>query len=197
MKPPVVLSTLVAMFLLGACSGSTGGAVSCSDATGCGGNVVGTWKATCSSLAVVGQPSSGCFTTNASGFEVVAGTFMATSTMTYTLSLTTMGTVHVDIPPSCLNSGTCDQLSQQEQMNFPGSSCAPPVGGGCRCSVPINSSQNESGTYAIQGNNIVLTPNSGAPYTASYCASGSQLTVGVRSTSVGLTTVGTISFAMQ
>jgi len=165
-----------------------GGAVDCTAIqTGCGGDIVGSWKlkGACLSPEMVGEcPLSEGIVT----YEVVSSTGTATFTadMTYAVNLpfAVSGSVHATSAclsqtgiSSCSDAQTRLRLSEDE--HFPGiwksASCSSDAGG-CTCTGATTGSiaSNEIGTYTV-ANNAFTTTKSGSP--TPYCVVGNGVWV--------------------
>ena len=154
----------------------------CGTFTACGGSVVGTW--TVSSICLdspQGYPSCPGF--QHSGQLQYSGTITFSSSGTYTRALTRSGTVVSTYPMTCFAGIACAQLSSslfQPDAGYTGSCSS--NGDACVCSLTYDGPENEQGTYATEGNSIVMSSGaSSGDEQGEYCVQGNQLTV--RSTS--------------
>jgi hypothetical protein len=178
----------VAMFVSGglflSVFSSCGGG-SCGKVQPCGGNVVGSWKASGSCVnsasfsSVLGM---GCVGTTGSAHLSVSGTVNYNADMTYAAALTESGTVSITLPPACRMQGaitlTCSQTDQQVKANLAASanaafetvSCSG-SDASCTCRVTVtNLPMSDAGTFSTSG--TMLTMTSG---TTDYCVTGNEL----------------------
>lgn len=194
----------------------TGGVptASCSNITGCGGPVPGTWTVSSSCLKLSGMvdlaaanldPRS-CTSATITGDLTVTGTFTANANGTYTDATVTTGTAKAELAAGCLLiSGTtinCEGAARTlEASGLTKTTCTTAAGGGCSCTSMVNQmgglglpkpAPATSGNYMTSGNTLELTTDSGnVKY--SYCATGGSLTLSPVET--GATTItGSVVF---
>lgn len=194
-------------------SGGTGAIPQCSDAPGCGGDVVGSWTvaSSClelSGLADVTRIGLGCSAIPVTGYLEVTGTWTANGDGTYSDETVTSGWAQLQPSQSCLAiSGTviqCRQLGDAlEAMGYTYVTCTPRTGGGCNCDAVVEQHggigvlsiiPGTSGEYTVAGD--VLTTVSDDPAEYSYCVSGEQLTMHPLTDNAG-TVTGTIELFQQ
>jgi hypothetical protein len=187
-------------------SGGQGGA-SCSNATPCGGDLVGTWTVDSSCLTVSGAVDLstlglGCASAPVAGSLQVTGAWTGKADGTYWDNTTTSGAGTIMLPASCLNiSGTlvtCDAMASILQVQGYGSvSCTAAADGGCTCPVAVRhtgsmgllaSNGSTIGNYGTSDNVVTLAGQ--ARY--SYCVSANQMIFSVLGQSP--TTTGTVAF---
>jgi hypothetical protein len=186
------LSVILAAGALVSCSSSSGsgsssGDNSCGVVAPCGGNVVGTWKA--SDVCISGATKTvmmgtGC-TATTSASPSVSGTATFNSDGTFTSTTAIVITTTIDIPAACLaqlGGAGCAELatfiSASEGDAGATAACSTATGGGCTCIVVDN-----GGAVAS------ADPTGGsAPSVDSYCVAsgGSQLHLISSSTDVGV-----------
>ncbi|HEY5959372.1 MAG TPA: arabinofuranosidase catalytic domain-containing protein [Polyangiaceae bacterium] len=174
----------------------TGGSTSCSNATPCGGDLVGTWTVTSSCQAVTGEVDLsvlglGCSSAPVTGLHAVTGTFTAYADGTYEDNTITTGSEQLTLAPSCLNiSGTqapCEAVAQTfSALGYASASCTPATDG-CSCQVVVDQQGGigivspllaTSGSYSTSGNVLTLldaSSTTSAPY--SYCVTADTLTI--------------------
>src|ERR1700690_4175320 len=181
---------------VGASSGSGGASEhvntsACTNVSACGGDIVGTWKATSFCLSVTGQLNASligmaCGSVPITGSLQVTGTWTANSDGTYTDNTTTTGTENFTLAPSCLviSSTPVDCLGAANIMTAIGyatATCTAAANGGCNCSAAVDQSgglgqvsplASETGAYATAAN--MLTIDDTLRY--AYCVSGGTLT---------------------
>jgi hypothetical protein len=179
----------------------------CSNATPCGGDLVGTWTVTSSCLTMSGEVDLsmlglGCASAPVTGSLQVSGTWTAKSDGTYRDNTTTSGAGVLTLPASCLYiSGTLVNCGGMDSIlpaiGYDSVTCAAAAGGGCTCSVAVQHTGSmgllagdgsTSGNFGTSGN--VVTLADGARY--SYCVSANQMTFTVLGTSPIIT--GTVVF---
>ena len=173
-------------------NGGVGGGGFCTNATPCGGDVLGTWTVTASCLTVSGQVALSslglnCQSAPVTGSLQVTGTWTAKSDGSYSDNTVTTGVEQLALPASCLEiSGTtttCDRIGGVlTGLGFASSSCTNAAsGGGCTCLGTVDQTgwagvvtldALTSGKYTASGNVVTLV--SEAKY--SYCASGNTMT---------------------
>lgn len=183
-------------------SGTQPGA--CTNVTGCGGSIVGTYTASAPCLKVdgpldiskVGLDPNACKGPTISGTLSVSGSFSAKAT-TFTDGTTTTGNLTFQLPAGCLNlSGTtvlCEGINAPLRggLGLESANCQPAAtGGGCTCTGVVNhkgsmgyltANPQEDGNYATSGNTLTLAVGiEDAPY--AYCAAGGTVTVTPQST---------------
>jgi len=187
----------------GNAAGTTGAAGSastaaCTNITGCGGNVTGTWTVGSSclklsgslDLASAGLDPSSCTSATISGSLTVSGSFIANANGTYTDNTTTTGTSKVELAAGCLLiSGTtinCQGAATAVEAGGLGvATCTDAPGGGCSCTSTVNQKGGigiptpvpaTSGNHMSAANVLSLTTDSGDTKHA-YCVSGTSLTM--------------------
>lgn len=192
-------------------SSATGGSTSrCSDAKGCGGDVVGTWNVTASCLSATGQVDLSMLGLNCKSVSIdeslnVTGTWVAMADGTYSDKTTTKGSVQFAVPAVCLRlAGTvvsCSVVAPVfEALGYGSTTCKDAAGGGCTCATAVNQlgglgviseSASTRGTYKTSGNGLTLDGTN----RYNYCASGTQLTLSPQGTNPPAT--GSIVFQKQ
>jgi hypothetical protein len=168
------------------CGGGDGGH-SCGAAQTCGGDVVGTWKATSSCFAA----TPGAFSDqNCPTLKVDVSNLTVSGTDTFNVDKTELSTVTLGgsmaltYPGSCLSSGgtaiSCDQLTSNVAAgladptnNTPFSSVTCKAGGGgCVCTIiPAPTPTNETSTYTTSGAILAETDSMGKVTESTYCVS--------------------------
>jgi hypothetical protein len=190
----------------GSSIGGAGGAV-CSNASPCGGDVVGTWEVTSSCLKVSGAldlsvVGFGCASATVTGSLQVTGMWIARADGTYSDKTITTGSEEIAVPPACLQiSGTtttCERLGPLlTALGYASVSCTAAASGGCLCSTTFAQAgglglvaldPQTSGRYTTSGD--VITTDGVAQY--AYCVSGNRMAWTPQSASP--TTTGTIVF---
>jgi hypothetical protein len=186
------------VFCAGCGGGSSSGGDSCGTVAPCGGNVVGTWKA--SDVCVTGETTSvtmaGCTATTTASPHV-SGTATFNKDGTFSTDTTIDITTTISIPASCLAQlagASCAEIglliSATAEDAGASSSCVSASGGGCTCTLVDNGAPSASaGTYTISGSSITTTDSTGAsaPSTGSYCVAngGANLHLISSTTSTG------------
>jgi hypothetical protein len=160
----------------------------CTSFAACGGNVVGNWNlaALCgpASTPQVQNPlGAQCPSATAAGAATATGTVTFNADLTYTSALTATGTATITVPKSCLNGTTCAAFQtllqgQPSSTMFSSINC-PDDGTSCDCTfTAVPETSNETGTYAIAGTTITLTPTGGAAgQPTPYCVNGNELSM--------------------
>ena len=195
----------------GGSSGSGGAGGSCSNATPCGGTLVGTWSVTSSCLKVTGNldltlVSMGCSSSPVTGSLQVSGTWTANSDGTYSDSTTTSGDVQFTLQASCLvisgtPATTCDKAAGAlSALGYSTVNCASATGGGCTCTAKVQQAlSSASGAYSISGNVVTNVGDLADPYFTkySYCVSANSMTWTPQSTGATGTVTGSIVLQKQ
>lgn len=204
------VSALAGTKASGGASATGGSAVRCSEAKGCGGDVVGTWNVTGSCLSATGQVDLSMLGLSCKSVSIdeslnVTGTWVAMADGTYADKTTTKGSVQFAVPASCLRlSGTtvsCSIVAPVfEALGYGSTTCKDAAGGGCSCATTVNQigglgviseSAPTRGAYKTSGN--VLAIDGTSRY--AYCASATQLTLSPQGTNPP--TTGSIVFQKQ
>jgi hypothetical protein len=203
--------TLASTAVLAACGGSkststnnhtstgtgTGAAVTCDTLTpnDCGGDPSGSWTVgpLCGTATVpVDQmlPSAcaGTMLTATPGNPSGTASFTSGS---YQLDATIALDVSAVLTPACMsavaNGGdvgtTCVAIGPASASQGLSLTCAPQSGGGCSCSGSLLQRDQQSGSYAVSGNQLTLTPDaSGAsttPTNTNFCVRNDSLIIKV------------------
>jgi hypothetical protein len=176
------MGVLVCAALGASCGGGAGGG-SCGKVQPCGGNPIGTWKFTrqCTTSAE-GFMNALCPTATFSPADLNAtGTATFSPDFTYTLSLTLAGTVQAKVPASCLMQGpfmlTCAtvgpliQTALASDPESPVTSVTCTGSSDCSCMMGISISNDESGTWAVNGTKLARNGSGGDDF----CVQGSEL----------------------
>jgi len=155
----------------------------CENAAPCGGDIVGTWKAT-----------SGCGTSTRSALNgdcpaatALVGTFLYRSTisygpdMTYSFAGDVAGNIYVSVPAECLASGeTCADVEQQlsTEPDFASIGCMSRAWG-CDCQQHQPREEvMEAGTFTVTAAGLLTEVRAGAPpRLMDYCVRGNTLTL--------------------
>ena len=207
----------------GEATGGTGGEqTSCSNATPCGGDVVGTWNVTSSCLTVSGDLSvwyvglDRCESVPVTGSLEVTGTWTANADGTYSDNTTTTGTETLELLGSCLRvDATCTTCSrigpalaslgyasvtcEEDPNSDPSTEC----GLGCTCAAIVDQAgglgvapmdPSASGTYAVAGSTLIVTAGE---QEYSHCVSGSTVTLTPQSVDTTGTLTGTVVLQKQ
>lgn len=173
--------------------GGSGGGGACGTVAPCGGDVVGTWKA--SDVCITGETTSmtimpGC-TVMISATPHLTGSATFTSTGTFTSDSSINITTTIAIPAGCLSTTlTCQTIGPAIAMavGAGASAACSTAGGGCTCTLtePAQTSMS-SGTYATSGDAITTTDSTGTSAISSgnYCVTGNGSTLHLISTSTG------------
>jgi hypothetical protein len=165
---------LVALLFGAGCGESNGNAGGSCGTQACGGDLVGTWKATSAcvdeaalSKLVLGSYAS-CSGTSLSQVKATPyGEVTFGSDLTYTISLSMDLSFQLNIPQSCFNGGDCSSADNQFLRNLTGTQGVGSVACGgdtsCMCNQvgelnfgQSGNSQASSGTYAISGTTVNL-----------------------------------------
>jgi len=199
--------------------GNTGGGgaipASCSNVTGCGGPVTGTWKVGSSclklsgslDLAAAGLDPQSCTSATITGNMTVSGTFTANADTTYKDETTTTGTAQLELAAGCLliSGATIDckgAATAIDAAGFKGTVCTSSASGGCSCNAMVDQKggmglptpiPGVEGNQKTAGNVLTVTTDSGDK-TFGYCSSAGNLTVSPQSTTP---TIVTGSIALQ
>lgn len=176
-------------------AGGVGG--SCPAVTACGGSLLGTWKIVSTCFAAMAQGSASCAseTIGVTGFEET-GTYVFNSDLTYSASVNPTGELDLTIPASCVPAQpiatTCATFNATYAgLVSPGSpyasaGCAV-TGTDCRCIFTFNGQPiSVTGTYAVSGTGVTLTPSGAAASTDSFCVQGTTLTLETASTTLAV-----------
>ncbi len=159
-------------------SGATDGGLSCAAVAPCGGDLVGTWKASGACLGKTEDLSSVCPGATADITVSLSGTETFNADLTYTATLTGGGTTTFHYPSTCLTGGTsCTQWGQglMSVGMYSSVTCTTDGAGVCNCvAVSPTTPDNESGTYSVSGGTVTTVP-AGSANGAPYCVQGSVL----------------------
>jgi hypothetical protein len=181
------------------CGGNNNNGPACTTTnTPCGGDIVGTW----SYQEVCGVSNtfmdSACPTAVYDLTPTASGSYVFNADMTFSLNLTTGETGTITFPASCVGKSACSSLDQTiSQGGMTATlSCTGGTGQACTCTGSETEAFNETGTYKIEGTNVVMTDSKGGVGASAFCVQGSQLTVfatddSVSSSSDGGTTTTT------
>jgi hypothetical protein len=187
----------------GQTGGTAGGSASCAAASGCGGDIVGTWKVTQSCLTAAKDLSSVCAGASADIEYMLSGTVIYSADGTYSSALGGTGTFHEHYPIGCAPFGlTCDQLGQSAMQAIDAGtiisySCSTDSAGGCNCdSVAQLTTTNTLGTYSTSRAALTHT-HDGITSTSSYCVQGGVLHEIIGPGDGGLTSMGDIVLTKQ
>lgn len=177
--------------------GDAGPVTACGKVPPCGGDVVGAWTFTevCQGLeneaAVAAKfaesaADSWCVGQTLVGQDpAVSGSYAFDADGNYTLMLVVGGTIDINLPAACLAGLTCDDTTAGLQAQIDNGSYPMPHviaiacsgTSSCVCRATIDAPRTESGTYAISGSVLDLTPAGGATRNQSYCIAGQTLHV--------------------
>ena len=161
------------------CRGSVDAPACAASFTPCGGDPTGTWTyaEACNAGSVM---SASCPTATSDLSSNVSGTYTFNADKTFSTEATVAETGTETIPTSCLGTGvTCSDL--MTNMVVDGLTVQETCTGTttCTCTVSISGTLDETGTWAMAGNDLVITPKGGKASTpAGYCVSGDQLEIG-------------------
>lgn len=170
MKHTIILAACLAAALVG-CGGDDDGSLDCSEFAACGGDPVGQWTIVDACLDGDLQPDiDGCpEATGTIEDVVVSGSVELRDDGSYANNTSSMGTVVLTVPMSCLDGATCEQLSQAA-----GVPCSE-NGDACDCQQDFDDSSQESGSWESSGSTITLTDSDGNVNDVSYCVEGDVL----------------------
>lgn len=154
--------------------GSAGSAGDC-DFTACGGDITGTWNLTsaCGLSAIFGDPTGGAcpgFASDDQGLSLT-GTVSFNADMSYDLTTMVSGNVNLMVPLSCL-----PPMSACSDLDVAVSGTCTDDNGVCDCAIPLDTTDNESGTWSTSGNQLTTT-SMGTDEVGEYCVEGNSLTV--------------------
>jgi hypothetical protein len=174
----------------------TASAVSCGGVSGsggcdvqpCGGNVVGSWRAssTCADQAAVNMQFLAAIAGDCPGATlssvsyVPTGTLMFGANMSYTAAIAMGVKFNMNLPASCLQGQTCPEVNTaiQSIVGTDGITSATCTGSGsCTCAIAGTLDvENSAGTYATADTTLTLTATSGGNGDSGpYCVKGSSL----------------------
>lgn len=156
---------------MGGCGGDDDGNLDCGDFSACGGDPVGDWSVVDACVDRAPDPEiENCPDASASiGDVVVDGTVMVRDDGSYATDVDISGTVVISVPLSCLQGGTCADLSQAA-----GVPCTD-NGDACDCTGDFDDSTQETGTWEVTGSTLTLTDSGGDSSDASFCVQGDVL----------------------
>ena len=159
-------------------SGGTDGGPGCATVAACGGDVVGTWKASATCLGATEDLSSVCPGVTAEIALTFSGTQTFNADLTYTTAASGGGTTTYHYPSACLTGGTTCTQSGQLLMSvgkYSSVTCTTDGAGVCNCvAVTATMPDNESGTYSVSGGTLA-TVSGGATKSVPYCVQGNVL----------------------
>ena len=182
--------SVAAMLTVGGCG--DGDTDACGDFAGCGGDVVGEWKAdsVCGSGSIAIENCSAKVPMDLSGLTT-SGSMTFNADRTYRSTMAFGGSMTMHWPKACLTimgvTLTCAQLNaalNEAMMAEPDPDIASIIcsdeSQGCACKATFRtSSAAETGRYSLSGNAITTTPDGpgSAPETSQYCVQGQTLKV--------------------
>lgn len=213
MSAPRFFVSLGCTVLLAACGNSKsnndgnggGTAVTCDTLTpsDCGGDPSGDWKvaSVCGTATV---PVDQMLPAACAGTVLTAtpGTPTGTATFTsgnYQLDATIALSVSANLDAACMTAiasggdvgATCIAIGPASSTQGLSLTCTP-QSGACACSGSLSQSEQESGTYAVSGNELTLTPTNptasatgDGPTTTNFCVRDSSLIIKVAPLSSG------------
>jgi hypothetical protein len=164
-------------------AGGNGGANTQCGAPACGGNPTGAWTFTSGCMGVL--PLSSCATggVDTSGVHR-AGTLTFNSDGSYSTTETDTGAFVVNVPQSCLGTGTCASLQAVYQgagyvappnPTLSSATCSTTTTG-CRCLLGVlGMAVTQGGTYLVSGTSVTATSSTGAVSIDTFCVSGKSL----------------------
>lgn len=170
--------------------GSSNPPYDCGQVPACGGNLVGTWSVVSSCVTpgnVLGQdfatsfcPTSGTasgVTAFSGGSEAYAGAWSFSSDLNYSIALYPVGTQSLECSDgrTCAQQDTAIKTLQSMDTTVQSAACTPTSGGSCRCTYSIATLQLDSGTYTVDGTQLVLTSSTASPATYDFCVRGNTL----------------------
>jgi hypothetical protein len=169
MKTCLLAACLAA--ILAGCGGDDDGNLDCSQFSACGGNPVGEWTVIDACFDDLPMPEiDNCPEASASvEGVVVTGSVDIRDDGSYATQVDSSGTVVITVPLSCLNGGTCAQLSQAA-----GVPCTT-NGDACDCENELDDQSQETGSWEVDGSTITLTDSDGNADDADFCVQGDVL----------------------
>lgn len=150
-----------------------------------GGNIVGTWniQGACIDVEFENPFEASC---PESTFEIasnMSGTVTFNDDGTFSSSFTNGGDLNFSLPASCVvemamgREGDCQALFGTDSEESP-TTCTGTQETGCECSQAGASETNEnSGTYAVDGSSLTITDDEGTDPPSALCISGDTLKV--------------------
>ena len=200
MKSVFVLCAVGSVTLVALVGCSSGG---CPNTAPCGGDIVGTWKATSSCGSSTRSALSGA----CPAATALVGIFVNRSTVSYRADLTysfagdVSGEVDVSVPTECLASGqTCADVEQQlsTEPDFASIDCLTRESG-CDCHRhQAREEVMEAGTFSVTADGLLTEVRAGAPpRLMDYCVRGNTLTLSPHQDSAAVgqhATSGTLNF---
>jgi len=170
-----LLGSFLGILGIAGCSSGGGSTPACSTTfTPCGGDPTGTWTyvTECNPLGA----SAICPQATSNISVNLSGTYTFNADKTFSINATAADTGTLTIPASCLNNIPCSELNQDSTTD--GITIKETCTGTttCDCTISISGTLNQTGTWAVAGNDIVTTANGGtASMPQSYCVKGSEL----------------------
>lgn len=152
-----------------ACGGDDdGGSFDCASFAACGGDVVGEWDVVQLCVSDDPQTIEDCPDAVIDVVQDITGSVSMNDDMTYTMTLTSSGTIDATVPTSCLPDGfACEDI--------PDIDCTT-EGANCECVDTFNETNTDGGTWSTSGNTLTLTSDAGISE-IDYCVDGNQLTI--------------------
>lgn len=186
--PPVPFVAVV-LFLAG-CGGSVvNDSVSCSEASRCGGSVVGRWSVVASCGDLSGKlPIEECsdpVAVRASNYEVT-GSITFGQDGTYAGTLTTSADIGANVPLSCLTfqglTFSCEVIAQYiksiPDLNGIEEVTCRNESGGCGCSARMPAQTvDDAGSYTAEGGVLSMSSTGMSSTDSDYCVDGTRLTI--------------------
>ena len=143
------------------------GNLSCDDFAACGGDLVGSWDFVDVCVGGVAENPFGETCPEATldiDFEF-SGTVEIGADGTYSVSIENTSTVIFEVPTSCLG-GTCAPLEEDFECDLSGDVCT--------CTQTEEDTDEDSGTFEVNGNTATFTSDDGTVDDMEFCVSGNS-----------------------
>jgi hypothetical protein len=159
----------------------------CPAFTGCGGDVVGTWKVTggCVSDTTFADAKTGdCAGVEEGNVDIQAAGLITATATTFRRRLDVTLKADLSIPPACVQylGGTCNSteigltlsIGPDQPALFDDAKCTSDGAGGCNCKVKRAYNEDETHDYSVDGSTLTTTD---PDRTFAYCVAGTKTTM--------------------
>jgi len=160
-------------------AGNSGSA--CPQVPPCGGDLLGDWTIV---QACIDVPSD-LFSDICAGSTVKVSSFTATGTVSFKADKTTVSSGVISfvqttqLPASCVSEAQCaaSGAAFANDPRYSNGQCQYDASTGCLCTVTSTQTPMNSGTYEVQGTDVILSSSNGKMSVDSFCVSGNTLSL--------------------
>jgi hypothetical protein len=184
-----ITATLSVFGCGGSDDSSPGGAgSSCDLVSACGGDIAGSWTIVdfCPDASAVPEAIMQICESAKLEYDEpsVSGTVEYKADKSYTQNASATGTGYLVLGQACLKQDsvtlTCKQVQDAINEKAKSKVTCSMSGTGCRCGLNINQTTNDTGTYAIAGQNLSLTDKAGTKADNPFCVKGDKAYITVK-----------------